>query len=464
MHVMSIWIQALGLLMSGLPLAVVARAGTLPPPTAIPPGTEFACPMDKHPDQQDPAEQGAYFAAEAGDCPWCGMKLEPLDALPWARALQAAQGADVAYACPEHAAVFATAPGRCPRCERALAPFKVMYTCPDPAHADVIQLSPGRCPRDGRKLVVYRGVWLSEDMAKENAPPHPGEADGAAYRCPLHPLVHSDKPGKCTICAGELRAGQAVTAGGPAEPTSPPAAGASLPADAKYACPMRICHYFSAEPGKCPSCGMAIRPIEEVEWAKALPRADTAAPGDHFTCPMHPEEHSAGPGACPVCGMQLVAKEDLPQPKSATEAIQVQVNHLMEHYLELQKRFAADRTADAAQHALGLIAAADEVARLAGQADAALPEDFVAALEKLRRAALKIKSDQLAENRVALVDLSSAMRTLIGVVRPDRTRYPTIYIYHCPMSKGDWLQDAAEKRNPYYGFQMLNCGQLQETR
>ena len=55
------------------------------------------------------------------------------------------------------------------------------------------------------------------------------------------------------------------------------------------------------------------------------------------------------------------------------------------------------------------------------------------------------------------------MRTLVEHVRPGRERYPIIYIFHCPMTKGDWLQASEEMANPFYGFKMLKCGELQAT-
>lgn len=50
---------------------------------SIPADAKFACPMEQHPDESDPADRGPYFAAAPGECPRCGMKLKPLDQLPW---------------------------------------------------------------------------------------------------------------------------------------------------------------------------------------------------------------------------------------------------------------------------------------------------------------------------------------------------------------------------------------------
>ncbi|MCB9866874.1 MAG: DUF3347 domain-containing protein [Phycisphaerales bacterium] len=426
----------------------------------MPADAKYACPMATHPDAAKADERGPYFAAEPGECPRCGMKLKPIEELAWAKAMLSADGGEVAYSCPHHPAVFSKIAGECPRCGMALEPFKVMYTCPDPKHAQVIQAEPGMCPLDGRTLVPFRGVWLSADMAAKNAPPDPDVAKADPYHCPKHPLVHSAKPGRCPICAAELVADQPADGAKPEEHAD---AAPGIPPGAKYVCPMQICDYFSAEPGDCPYCGMKIRLIERVPWAKALLTKEES-PKNAYVCPMHPQEHSDQPGTCAICGMQLVARADLPEPKTAPEAVRVQMNHLMEHYLGIQERLAGDRVEGVAKQALGLIAAADEIEKHLADPQVDLPDAFKPALQKLRDAAVKLRAEDLAESRVAFVELSGALRTLVEQARPDRDRYEKIYIFHCPMSKGDWLQTTPDKRNPYYGFQMLTCGELEETR
>ncbi len=61
-----------------------------------------------------------------------------------------------------------------------------------------------------------------------------------------------------------------------------------------YTCPMHP-EVRQEGPGSCPRCGMALDPIEIT-----APNTKT-----EYTCPMHPEIVRDEPGFCPVCGMAL---------------------------------------------------------------------------------------------------------------------------------------------------------------
>jgi len=51
----------------------------------MPHDAAYACPMEEHPDENDPVNRGPFFSKEPGECPRCGMKLKPLDQLPWTK-------------------------------------------------------------------------------------------------------------------------------------------------------------------------------------------------------------------------------------------------------------------------------------------------------------------------------------------------------------------------------------------
>lgn len=376
---------------------------------SVPADMRYACPMERHPDEKKPDARGPYFSAEPGDCPRCGMALKLAETLSWTATWRAAEGSQVAYTCPQHPHVFAREDGTCPRCGHDLEPFKVMYTCANPKHAGVISRVPGRCAHDGHELVPFRGIWLSEAMARANAPSITQPAEKAAYRCPMHPLVHSDTPGACTICA------------------------------------------------------MPLEPAQ-LSVAKLKDTAQTRpAPGE-FVCPMHPNVKSTRPATCSVCAMQLVPAASLQPAPSAPQRIQRELDNLLEHYLAVQKLLASDSTTGLAQHALGLTAASEQMLKQLDDSDLDAKQQIRIAAARLHEAALKMRGERIADDRVQLVDVSAGMTGLLQHLRPDRNRWPDLYVFHCPMSKGDWIQTSEQKANPYYGFQMLNCGELKEKR
>lgn len=394
----------------------------------IPADARYACPMDRHPDETDPTQRGPYFSAEPGQCPVCGMGLKPLEELDWVQVLREAGGGEVGYTCPTHQHVFSHFPGACPVDGHALEPFKVLYTCRNPEHSRETAGAPADCPLCGEPMAAYRGPWLGADMVALNPPQTPGDAA---------------KP------AAEAAA----------------EAGKQVPADAQYACPMQECWQFSEAPGRCPACGMKLKPIEEVEWAARL--VERAPPtAARYVCPMHPDRATSDkPGTCPICAMQLVPPERIVALGDGLVSIPDQVNYLLEHYLGLQEQLAGDSTTQVARHALGM-ADASETLRdyLRRQGATEREQAWASAVADLHTAALRIRGVDLASDRAAFAAISTAMRTVIAHHRPDTARWPRLYIYHCPMSQADWIQPVEKKANPYYGFKMLDCGNLVETK
>jgi len=85
----------------------------------------------------------------------------------------------------------------------------------------------------------------------------------------------------------------------------------------QYTCSMHP-EVVSAEPGKCPKCGMTLVKKEEAKGGKeghnmggAMHSNIDEGMGAQYTCVMHPEVVSDKPGSCPKCGMALVLKKEM---------------------------------------------------------------------------------------------------------------------------------------------------------
>ena len=122
------------------------------------------------------------------------------------------------YNCPMHPSVVQGSPGNCPRCGMALEPLAepseaLEWTCP--MHLEVRSNAPGRCPKCGMELELSHP--LGEDYSDEG---HAGHMAHAArlleYTCPMHPEVVRSEPGDCPKCGMPLvpRGGAAEHVGG----------------------------------------------------------------------------------------------------------------------------------------------------------------------------------------------------------------------------------------------------------
>jgi Cu(I)/Ag(I) efflux system membrane fusion protein len=67
----------------------------------------------------------------------------------------------------------------------------------------------------------------------------------------------------------------------------------------------------------------------------------------------------------------------------------------------------------------------------------------------------------LADARKAFKPISHAVVALATQIRGEQAQRPFTH-FHCPMVSGgggDWLQPGGDLLNPYFGSQMLKCGE-----
>lgn len=176
------------------------------------------------------------------------------------------------------------------------------------------------------KLDELGGAYkISEDKNHAPAPAeHPKEeSPSGQYICPMF-CEGEDKiyhePGRCPVCGMFLRPIEKVQKPDPhakhqhghGHSHEKPVASASNAG--KYYCPM-MCEGDKVYDkfGSCPVCGMNLEKIPEMTVKV------------EYICPMHPEIVQDHPGNCPICGMDLV-------PNQVTEEED-------QHYKDLLKKF-----------------------------------------------------------------------------------------------------------------------------
>ncbi len=120
-------------------------------------------------------------------------------------------------------------------------------------------------------------------------------------------------------------------------------------------------------------------------------------------------------------------------------------------YLALVTAYAQDKTDDTAASDL------EKGARmLAEHSDEPLRATAIGLAEQ----AAQLKGKDLKGQRGVLKTLSARV---IELMRASPPAEQSLFVAHCPMAKADWLQTSKTINNPYYGQDMLGCGEITGT-
>jgi RND family efflux transporter MFP subunit len=161
-------------------------------------------------------------------------------------------------------------------------------------------------------------------------------------------------------------------------------------------------------------------------------------------------------GQAPAGGSAAPSGQSVAPAVATPDKYSNEVNTIVEQYLEMGRLLADDkvaallplRTASQAAESLAAMAGAGEVGTLA---------QSVASEVGLMNHA------DLASQREKFKVLSEYVIKLVDAAPPSRKVAESLYVLHCPMYPGDWLQADKAVRNPFYGKSMLECGAITRT-
>ncbi len=283
---------------------------------------------------------------------------------------------------------------------------------------------------------------------------------------PMHPQVIEDEPGDCPICGMKL-----VPTGryGYADQPVPQVTSLIIPRSAVLMAGEHSVVYVETEPGRFELRNVTLGPIlrDEAVILEGVATGEKVATSGNFLIDSQ---------------MQLAGKPSVINPnkykrKSKTEyrneplkfeSIDItriegdaglKLENLYQSYFDIQKALAADRKPNATEVETLVTNALD----LAEQDT--LSEEQKTLLTNIETNAAHLHHVSISEARVKFKPISHAVVTLSTQLRGAQAKRP-FHQFFCPMVKegeGDWLQADDQLVNPYYGSQMLSCGELVRT-
>jgi len=277
------------------------------------------------------------------------------------------------------------------------------------------------------------------------------------YISPMHPQVIRDEPGTCPLCDMELVPTSQL--GFSSEPL-PMQQVVTVPRDAVLLAGENSVIYVETEPGRFEIRRVTVGPMnrKEAVIVEGLSAGETVATGGNFLIdsqmqlagnpslmdPTKAPSYSPGPLELPQSNPVMLA----------TDAGK-QFDRTYDAYFEIQCAMAADQTPPPV--ALNTLIEGFRDLEMS----ASVPDEAQRKFATARRAASRMDGS-LETAREAYRSVSHAMLRAAMVARGPKTAVKLTH-YYCPMvlgGGGDWMQPGGDLANPYWGSEMLTCGEV----
>ncbi|ASZ12746.1 DUF3347 domain-containing protein [Chitinophaga pendula] len=205
------------------------------------------------------------------------------------------------------------------------------------------------------------------------------------------------------------------------------------------------------------SIGLLASAFVTTSWLAAC--NSTPAEKSHTEEQGHQHQHAATPAE--QAATSETATAITPSFKQVDPQAAAHIKTLVTDYLRIKNALVASNAQEAA-------AAGQQLAKSAAGFDGSLLSADQLKIYNAQIAAIKENATHIAGNkelphqREHLADLTSPVYELVKAFGAGET----VYYTHCPMAfdKGaNWLSEVAEIKNPFYGQDMLSCGEIKET-
>ncbi len=139
--------------------------------------------------------------------------------------------------------------------------------------------------------------------------------------------------------------------------------------------------------------------------------------------------------------------------KQEDTALKEPAKSVMSNYLAIQASLAGDTIQGLDDHGKAISTALKSDAAKMTQSDMKMM--LVGIIEAQAEALAQAKDIKTA--RAAFKPLSASVITYMSHEKAGKGVYHEVY---CPMAEASWLQTGKDIRNPYYGKEMLDCGEM----
>lgn len=277
---------------------------------------------------------------------------------------------------------------------------------------------------------------------------------------PMHPQIVRDEPGQCPICGMDL---VSTAKYGFADRPLPHPTSIYVPRSAVLLAGGNSIVYVETKPGLFEIRPLTIGPIlrDKIVVLDGLKAGEVVATAGNFL--IDSQMQLAGKPSLIDPGRAIAKSKERKGPL-VFEQIAVariggdtgkKLENLYAAYFQVQSALAADKKPPAA--------AAQTLHTMASQlaSDSKLPAPSIPLVQKVAAKSEHLHHMELDAARKEFKPISHAVVTMATQARGDNAEQPFTH-YFCPMvpgGGGDWLQANGELLNPYFGSQMLHCGE-----